>query len=68
MTAPSHVAERVALLQETQLSCVPGFIQKAGIEASMMDWGITTADMNTYTAANAGATIADIAYEKYMAL
>jgi len=33
LTAPSHVAERVALLQETQLSCVPGFIQKAGIEA-----------------------------------
>ncbi|SVC16704.1 uncharacterized protein METZ01_LOCUS269558, partial [marine metagenome] len=33
LTAPSHVAERIALLQETQLSCVPGFIQKAGIEA-----------------------------------
>lgn len=33
LTAPRHVAERVALLQETQLSCVPGFIQKAGIEA-----------------------------------
>ncbi len=33
LIAPSHVAERVALLQETQLSCVPGFIQKAGIEA-----------------------------------
>jgi len=42
--------------------------QKAGIEASMMDWGVAAADMNTYTAANAGATIADIAYEKYMAL
>jgi len=33
LTAPSHVAERVALLQETQLSCVSGFIQRAGIEA-----------------------------------
>ena len=33
LTAPSHVAQRIALLQETQLSCVPGFIQKAGIEA-----------------------------------
>ncbi|MDG1811176.1 MAG: SusD/RagB family nutrient-binding outer membrane lipoprotein [Polaribacter sp.] len=42
--------------------------QKMGIEASMMDWGVAAADMNTYTAANAGATMADIAYEKYMAL
>ena len=42
--------------------------QKAGIEASMMDWGVATVDMNTYTAANPGATMADIAYEKYMAL
>ncbi len=42
--------------------------QKMGIEASMMDWGVAAADMNTYTAANAGATITDIAYEKYMAL
>lgn len=42
--------------------------QKLGIEASMMDWGVAAADMNTYTAANAGATITDIAYEKYMAL
>ena len=33
LTAPSHVAERVSMLQETQLSCVPEFIQKAGIEA-----------------------------------
>ena len=33
LTAPSHVAERVAMLQETQLSCVPEFLQKAGIEA-----------------------------------
>jgi len=41
---------------------------KMGIEASMMDWGVSTADMNTYTAANTSATIADIAYEKYMAL
>ncbi len=41
---------------------------KLGIEASMMDWGVSTADMNTYTAANTSATMADIAYEKYMAL
>ncbi|MGB1043457.1 MAG: SusD/RagB family nutrient-binding outer membrane lipoprotein, partial [Tenacibaculum sp.] len=41
---------------------------KMGIEASMMDWGVSTADMNTYTAANTSATMADIAYEKYMAL
>jgi len=33
MTAPSHVAERVSMLQETQLSCVPEFLQRAGIEA-----------------------------------
>ncbi|WP_347174131.1 SusD/RagB family nutrient-binding outer membrane lipoprotein [Polaribacter uvawellassae] len=42
--------------------------QKMGIEASMMDWGVDIADINTYTAANPGATMADIAYEKYMAL
>ena len=42
--------------------------QKMGIEASMMDWGVAAADMNAYTAANPGATITDIAYEKYMAL
>ena len=41
---------------------------KAGIEASMMSWGVSATDMNTYTAANTSATIADIAYEKYMAL
>jgi hypothetical protein len=41
---------------------------KMGIEASMMDWGVATADMNTYTAANTTALIANIAYEKYMAL
>lgn len=33
LTAPSHVAERIAMLQETQLSCVPEFTQRAGIEA-----------------------------------
>jgi len=33
LTAPEYVAEKVALLQETQLSCVSPFIQKAGIEA-----------------------------------
>jgi aspartate/methionine/tyrosine aminotransferase len=33
LTAPSHVAERIAMLQETQLSCVPEFVQRAGIEA-----------------------------------
>lgn len=42
--------------------------QKMGIEASMMDWGVSTLDMNAYTLANAGATMTDIAYEKYMAL
>lgn len=41
---------------------------KAGIEASMMQWGVATADMNTYTAANTGATMADIAYEKWVSL
>jgi aspartate/methionine/tyrosine aminotransferase len=33
LTAPSYVAERVAMLQEAQLSCVSPFIQQAGIEA-----------------------------------
>lgn len=41
---------------------------KAGIEASMMDWGVATAGMNIYTGVNTSATMADIAYEKYMAL
>lgn len=41
---------------------------KMGIEASMMDWGVSTADMNIYTGNNTSATMADIAYEKYMAL
>jgi hypothetical protein len=41
---------------------------KSGIEASMSDWKVATADINTYTAANTSATMADIAYEKYMAL
>ncbi len=45
---------------------------KMGIEASMMDWGVATADMNIYTAANTSAlvdpTMAEIAYEKYMSL
>lgn len=33
LTAPSYVAERIAILQEAQLSCVSPFIQQAGIEA-----------------------------------
>jgi len=41
---------------------------KAGIEASMMQWGVATVDMDTYTAANTSATMADIAYEKWIAL
>ncbi|WKD84900.1 hypothetical protein KCTC32516_00236 [Polaribacter huanghezhanensis] len=41
---------------------------KSGIEASMMDWGVSALDMNAYTSVNTSATMADIAYEKYMAL
>lgn len=41
---------------------------KMGIETSMMDWGVATADIDIYTSANTSATMADIAYEKYMAL
>ena len=41
---------------------------KSGIEASMMQWGVAAADMNTYTAANTSSTMADIAYEKWVSL
>jgi len=41
---------------------------KAGIEASMMSWSVSTADMDTYTAAHNTVSMANIAYEKWMAL
>ena len=41
---------------------------KEGIEASMLQWGVSQADVDTYTAAHTNATITDIAYEKWVAL
>ncbi|MGB0878944.1 MAG: SusD/RagB family nutrient-binding outer membrane lipoprotein [Polaribacter sp.] len=41
---------------------------KEGIEASMEQWGVDTADINSYTATHTSATISDIAYEKWVAL
>ena len=39
-----------------------------GIRGSMIQWGVATADIDTYIAANTGATMANIAYEKWVAL
>lgn len=41
---------------------------KEGIEDSMEYWGVSTDDIDAYTAAHTSATIADIAYEKWVAL
>lgn len=41
---------------------------QAGIRGSMMQWGVDSADIDTYVAANTGATMANIAYEKWVAL
>ncbi len=41
---------------------------KEGIEASMGQWGVDSADMDAYTAAHTSAAIGDIAYEKWVAL
>lgn len=41
---------------------------KEGIEDSMNFWGVDSADIDAYTAAHTSATIADIAYEKWIAL
>jgi len=41
---------------------------KEGIEDSMEYWGVSTDDIDDYTAANSSATLADIAYEKWVAL
>lgn len=39
-----------------------------GIEASMNYWGVAEADKDAYLAAHTASTIADIAYEKWVAL
>lgn len=41
---------------------------QAGIRGSMMQWGVDSADIDTYVASNTGATMANIAYEKWVAL
>lgn len=41
---------------------------KEGIEESMSFWGVDQADIDDYTAAHTSATLADIAYEKWVAL
>lgn len=41
---------------------------KEGIEESMRFWGVDELDINAYTDAHTSATLADIAYEKWVAL
>jgi hypothetical protein len=41
---------------------------KEGIEDSMSFWGVNQADIDSYTVAHTSATLADIAYEKWVAL
>lgn len=41
---------------------------KEGIEDSMNFWGVDAADITSYTAAHTSSTLADIAYEKWVAL
>jgi hypothetical protein len=41
---------------------------KEGIEDSMGFWGVAQADIDAYTAAHTSATLANIAYEKWVAL
>lgn len=41
---------------------------KEGIEDSMSFWGVAQADIDDYTAAHTSAALADIAYEKWVAL
>lgn len=46
--APEDVAEKFALMLETTSSCVPPFIQRAGIEAAVGDQGGNKIMMNEY--------------------
>lgn len=41
---------------------------KEGIEASMEQWGVDSADITSYTAAHTTSTMTEIAYEKWVAL
>lgn len=46
----------------------PESLFKEGIEASMEQWEVDTADITDYTSTHTSATITDIAYEKWVAL